>query len=85
MNTLELGWFDLGWLLLLLDLTIVAILWALGFGCVQPLVRSLVLERSPPERWGAANATMQGNNQSGFVIWRNGRTSIYRNPKQINP
>ena len=26
MNTLELGWFDLGWLLLLLDLTIVAIL-----------------------------------------------------------
>jgi MFS family permease len=39
-------------------LTLVAILWALGFGCVQPLVRSLVLERSPPERWGAANATM---------------------------
>ncbi|MDA1324833.1 MAG: MFS transporter [Proteobacteria bacterium] len=39
-------------------LTFVAILWALGFGSVQPLVRSLVLERSPAERWGAANATM---------------------------
>jgi MFS family permease len=39
-------------------LTLVAILWALGFGSVQPLVRSLVLERAPSERWGAANATM---------------------------
>ena len=39
-------------------LIFVGILWALGFGCVQPLVRTLVLERSPAERWGAANATM---------------------------
>ncbi|MDC0033496.1 MFS transporter [Alphaproteobacteria bacterium] len=39
-------------------LIIVGTLWALGFGCIQPLVRTLVLERSPPERWGAANATL---------------------------
>lgn len=38
-------------------LTIVAVLWAFGFGTVQPLIRSLVLERAPAERWGAANAT----------------------------
>ena len=50
------------WVLAVLEspwtLTIVAILWAFGFGAVQPLVRSLVLERSPSDRWGAANATM---------------------------
>lgn len=25
----------------------------------------------------------RGNNRTGFVIWRNGRTSLYRNPDQI--
>ncbi len=39
-------------------LTLAAMLWAFGFGTVQPLVRSLVLERAPAARWGAANATM---------------------------
>jgi len=24
-----------------------------------------------------------GNNKSGFVIWRNGRTSLFRSPNQI--
>jgi MFS family permease len=50
------------WVLALFEgpwtLIVVATLWAFGFGAVQPLVRSLVLERAPENRWGAANATM---------------------------
>jgi len=50
------------WILAALEtrwtLTLVAVLWAFGFGAVQPLIRSLVLERAPAARWGAANATM---------------------------
>ena len=49
-------------------LTIVAVLWAFGFGAVQPLVRSLVLERSPAERWGAANATMLTSMGFGLAL-----------------
>jgi hypothetical protein len=26
---------------------------------------------------------VKGNNRSGFVIWRNGRTSLFRNPENI--
>ena len=39
-------------------LIIVAALWGFGFGCVQPIIRTLVIERIKPDRWGAANATM---------------------------
>ncbi|MEE2955714.1 MAG: MFS transporter [Pseudomonadota bacterium] len=39
-------------------LIIVAALWGFGFGCVQPIIRTLVIERINPDRWGAANATM---------------------------
>jgi len=27
---------------------------------------------------------LRGNNKVGFVIWRNGRTSLFRNPEQID-
>lgn len=33
---------------------------------------------------GDKKPIMQGKNQSGFVVWRNGRTSLYRSPEQIN-
>ena len=49
-------------------LTIVAVLWAFGFGAVQPLIRSLVLERAPAERWGAANATMLTCYDMGMAV-----------------
>jgi len=39
-------------------LVFVAILWATGFGSVQPIIRTLVIERVSPDRWGGANATM---------------------------
>ena len=39
-------------------LVFVAILWGTGFGCVQPIIRTLVIERVSPDRWGGANATM---------------------------
>ena len=39
-------------------LVFVAILWGAGFGCVQPIIRTLVIERVSPDRWGAGNATM---------------------------
>lgn len=31
----------------------------------------------------AEKPKMMGNNQTGFVVWRNGQTAIYRNPDQI--
>lgn len=39
-------------------LVFVAILWAIGFGSVQPIIRTLVIERVSSDRWGVANATM---------------------------
>ncbi|KGK86308.1 arabinose ABC transporter permease [Desulfosporosinus sp. HMP52] len=36
---------------------LVAILYGLGFGTVQPILNALVITLSPPERRGAANAT----------------------------
>ena len=33
---------------------------------------------------GQSEIISQGRNQAGFVIWRNGRTSLYRNPDQID-
>lgn len=38
-------------------LWIAAILWGLGFGTAQPALRAMVLDRSPRQSWGAANAT----------------------------
>lgn len=35
-----------------------ALLWALGFGVAQPVLRAIVLDRAPRERWGSANATL---------------------------
>jgi len=32
---------------------------------------------------GKAEPEVMGNNKSGFVIWRNGRTSLFRSPNQI--
>ncbi len=32
----------------------------------------------------ASEPLMRKNNKAGFVIWRNGRTSLYRDPKQID-
>lgn len=28
---------------------------------------------------------VKGNNRTGFVVWRNGRSSIFRNPEHISP
>ncbi len=39
-------------------LVFAAIFWGAGFGCVQPIIRTLVIERVSPDRWGGANATM---------------------------
>lgn len=38
-------------------LWIAAIFWGLGFGTAQPALRAMVLDRSPRQNWGAANAT----------------------------
>lgn len=39
-------------------LAITALLWALGFGVAQPVLRAMVLDLAPRERWGSANATL---------------------------
>ena len=33
---------------------------------------------------GRAKPIMQGKNRTGFVVWRNGRTALYRSPDQID-
>ena len=33
---------------------------------------------------GRAKPKIQGRNQTGFVVWRNGRTALYRSPDQIS-
>ena len=32
---------------------------------------------------GQTQVKVKGNNRTGFVVWRNGRTSIFRNPEHI--
>lgn len=39
-------------------LPVTAVLWALGFGVAQPVLRAMVLDLAPRERWGSANATL---------------------------
>ena len=38
-------------------LWLAALFWGAGFGTAQPVLRAMVLDRTPPEKWGAANAT----------------------------
>ncbi len=38
-------------------LLLAAVFWAVGFGTAQPVVRAMILDRVPRNRWGSANAT----------------------------
>jgi MFS family permease len=49
-------------------LVLVACFWAFGFGSVQPVLRVLVLERAPRQRWGAANATSLSLYDMGLAL-----------------
>jgi predicted MFS family arabinose efflux permease len=49
-------------------LPLAAILWALGFGSVQPIIRVMVLERAPQSRWGSAAATTSTAWDIGFTL-----------------
>lgn len=51
-----------------LTLAATGILWAVGFGVVQPILRAMVVDRAPPSRWGAANATMTTAYQLGLGL-----------------
>ena len=38
-------------------LPLAALFWAIGFGTTQPVLRAMILDRVPRNRWGSANAT----------------------------
>lgn len=38
-------------------LPLAALFWAMGFGTTQPILRAMILDRVPRNRWGSANAT----------------------------
>ncbi len=38
-------------------LPLAALFWAMGFGTAQPVLRAMILDRVPRNRWGSANAT----------------------------
>lgn len=42
------------------------LLWALGFGITQPLLRVLAVARAPRDHWGRANATMATAYEAGL-------------------
>ena len=49
-------------------LPVTAVLWALGFGVAQPVLRAMVLDLAPPERWGSANATLGSAYDLGMAL-----------------
>ena len=49
-------------------LPLAAIFWALGFGSVQPIIRVMILERAPQNRWGSAAATTSTAWEIGFTL-----------------
>lgn len=51
-----------------LTLWIAALLWGAGFGTAQPVLRAMVLDRTPRHRWGAANATSMVLYDLGFAL-----------------
>lgn len=65
---------------------LVAVLYGLAFGAVQPILNALVISLSPPERRGAANATFAmamdlgiglGAIVLGFIVQKLGFESMY--------
>lgn len=52
LSTLTLAFTENPW-----TLVAAALLWGIGFGTAQPVLRAMVLDRTPKQRWGAANAT----------------------------
>lgn len=49
-------------------LALAALLWGTGFGTAQPVLRAMVLDRTPRERWGAANATTTALYDLGLAL-----------------
>ncbi len=45
-----------------------AVLWAVGFGISQPVLRAMVLDLAPRERWGSANATLASAYDLGIAL-----------------
>lgn len=45
-----------------------AVLWAVGFGISQPVLRAMVLDLAPRERWGSANATLASAYDLGMAL-----------------
>ena len=49
-------------------LWLAAFFWGAGFGTAQPVLRAMVLDRTPRHRWGAANATSMVLYDLGFAL-----------------
>ena len=47
-------------------LVMTGLLWAIGFGITQPVLRVMAVLEAPQERWGAANATMATAYEGGM-------------------
>lgn len=45
-----------------------AVLWVLGFGISQPVLRAMVLDRASRARWGSANATLGSAYDLGMAL-----------------
>lgn len=49
-------------------LSLSAILYAFGFGAIQPVIRAMILDCVPPQRWGKANATYGTAHDTGSSL-----------------